>query len=144
MRTSWSSTVIVSGFYLGLLMIPTFLVVLGVLMLYQVIAPMYKAWEIQDWPRAEATLDRFWTSEVSHSNSNYGFSVAYRYVVDGREFTGDTYGLSGERPAYSPEDGRERFDLLREAYRNQHTVPVWYDPAGSGRAYLDRSLSLQL
>lgn len=140
MKRTWSSTLVIGGFFLGLMMIPVFLTVLGVLMLYQAIAPMYKVWEAQDWPRAEATLDRYWTSEASHSSPNYGFSVAYRYVVDGREVTGNTYGVAGERPAYSPEAGRERFDRLREAYREERTVPVWYDPGGSGRAYLDRSL----
>lgn len=97
------------------------------------------------WPQTDGVLDRSAVKElVLHHGpwrnyTRFALNVRYRYVVDGKEFTGTRLMIGGT------EYGTRR-DALDESRQLWHEdrLAVYYDPANPSRSCLERGVGNEI
>jgi hypothetical protein len=112
----------------------------GVWMLWSVSSTFFDAWQMQDWVRVEARLNRGGYETHSGDDSNtYEAFASYSYFYDGQQFDGERVALSegGDNIGSYQEDLGIK---LRNLASSGDSMLIFVDPTAPSDAIIDRSV----
>lgn len=106
-----------------------------------ILADMWASLRTLTWARTDGTItDRYVEAEQKDDQWLYGARVAFRYKIDGTEYTANNPRIIPE-PIRST---RERAYQDIEKYSGENSVPVYYNPRRPQEAVLKRGPALEV
>lgn len=100
---------------------------------------VYRTWDAQK--RYVETTGTVLSSAVKSSHdseggTSYGFAIRYRYEVAGKSYESDRYAFG----SFSSSGGHGHANALVRQYRENATIPVFYDPLRPSEAVILRRI----
>ncbi len=115
----------------------------GVFATWAIGSTLHEAWRARDWVRVRATVDEASLSSSSGSDGGTTFRAdgRYRYVFEGRPYSGSRLGISRLGGSDNIDDWHEQTSArLADARAAGLPVTVWVNPDNPAESVFDREL----